>query len=158
MCIHVLVMCVYVYIYIYIHMLHMYISPRADRCAAKMTCQVRTITANPRSKILDFRGFYSSRVLSVRGFLLAQIDALPRWNTKCGPLRPIPVPRFWISEGLTQAKWGGRNKTWPKIVPFSKKELTMKFHYANKVETPIHLSKKPRVCCLHVLRTPIILF
>ena len=32
---------------------------------------------------------------------------------------------------------GGETKATPKIVPFNKRQLTMKFRYTNKVESPI---------------------
>ena len=36
----------------------------------------------------------------------------------------------------------------PKTVPFSKRKLTMKFHYTNKVETPIW-RRRERDECTH---------
>ena len=59
-------MYIYIYIYIYIHILYISIHRRLPGAAEHALPLCALTTANLRTKILDFRGFDSSRILILR--------------------------------------------------------------------------------------------
>ena len=73
--------CIYIYIYIYMCPTELPRSePRKSALLPRLpSCPRRPAfpTANLRTKILDFRGFYSSIILTLRGGVLMSIGNLP---------------------------------------------------------------------------------
>ena len=49
----------------------------------------------------------------------------------------VACMRNITGEFANQNVFGGETTVTPKIAPFNKNNLTMKFNYTNKVETPI---------------------
>ena len=71
----------YIHTYIYIICIYIYIYIERERdlspVCARADPHAHACTANLRTKILDFRGFDSSRILILRGGILMSIGSLP---------------------------------------------------------------------------------
>ena len=72
-------MCVYIYIYIYIYTHKLMIS-NAGLANTDQVAILHAVMANLRTKILDFRGFDSSRILISSGGILRCTGDLPEFR------------------------------------------------------------------------------